>query len=94
LVKALFHIRTDDENGLEFLKVLEQLEKEIQILSYEKKKFLDAEKVLMFMIKQKAEARIRKNRKLRFEVEKQRAKCTELARILNASIYLDASTRI
>jgi hypothetical protein len=91
-VKALFHICTNEEkaekqcHGLEILKVLEQLEKEIQILNYEKKKLLDAEKVLMFMIKQKVEAKVRKNRKLRSEVEKQRAKCTELARILNASI--------
>jgi hypothetical protein len=89
---ALFHICADEEktetqyHGLEILKVLEQLEEEIQILNYEKKKLMDAEKVLMFMIEQKIEANVRKNQKLRFEVENQRAKCTKLAKILNASI--------
>ena len=91
-MKALFHISTGEEkaetqyHGLEILKVLEQLEKEIQILNYEKKKLMDAEKVLMFMIKQKFKAKVGKNQKLRFDVENQRAKCTELAKILNASI--------
>lgn len=85
-MKTLIHTRTDNENGLEILKVLEQLEKEIQILSYEKNKLLDNEKVLMFMIKQKIDAKVRKNQRLRSEVEKQRTKCTELAKILNASM--------
>ncbi len=71
---------------MEKLQVLEQLEKEVQILNYDRNCLLETEQVLWFKANEEIEAKRRKNKKLRLEVEKKRANCMELARILNTSI--------
>jgi hypothetical protein len=88
----LFNRGNKKENGerqvcdLTSLQVLEQLEKEEQLLNDEKKKLLDAEKVLLFMLNEAIEAKTRKNQELRLEVQIQKVNCAELSRVLNTSI--------
>ncbi len=72
--------------GLSLLQVLEQLEKEIQLLLDEKADLLSIEEKLWFMINEEIENRRRKNEELRIEVEEQKSRCVELTRVLNASI--------
>jgi len=72
--------------GLSLLQTLEQLEKEEQLLSDEKADLLSIEEKLCFMINEEVEAKKRKNKELRMEVEEQKSRCEELTRILNASI--------
>ena len=81
--------RANDKNEegqgfrLEILQVLEKLEKEVQLLSCEKKKLLDAEKVLIFLLNEKIEVKTKSNQKLRIEINQQRTSCIELARLLH-----------
>jgi predicted RNase H-like nuclease (RuvC/YqgF family) len=72
--------------GLSLLQILEQLEKEAQLLSDEKADLLSIEEKLWFMINKEIENRRRNNEELRMEVEEQKSRCVELTRILNASI--------
>ena len=71
---------------MNILRVLEQLEKEVQLLNNERENLLDIEKKLLFIISEKIEAKIRKNQALRLKVEKQKTTCVKLSRILNTSI--------
>jgi hypothetical protein len=72
--------------GLTILQIFKQQEKEVQLLNDERENLLDIEKKLLFMINETIEAKIRKNQKLRLEVEKQKKNCMKLARFLNATI--------
>ena len=72
--------------GLSLMQVMEQLEKEKQLLSDEKADLLEIEKKLWSMIDEEVESRRRKNEELTMEVEELRRKCEELTRALNASI--------
>ena len=91
----MFGRGSKEENGkrqgyaLTVSQVLQQLEKEVQLLNCKKKYFLDTKKVLLFMINEKNEAKIKKNQKLRLEVEKYKRNCVKLVKILNASIKWD-----
>ena len=93
----MFDSGNNGENGerqgydLTILQVLEQLEKEVQLLKYERENLRDIEGTLWFMINDKIEAQIRKNEELRLEVEKRKAHCVKLARVLNASIRVNCS---
>ena len=71
------------------LQIFKQLEKEVQLLNDERENLLHIEKKLFFMINEKIEAKIRKNQKLRLEVEKQKTSCVKIVRVLNASIKWD-----
>ena len=72
--------------GFPDLQVLEQLEKEIQLLNDEKENLLDIERVLLFLMNRKIDDSMKKNQELRVEVEKQKANCLKLESVLNASI--------
>ena len=76
---------------LSLLQVLEQLEKEIRLLSNEKENLVEIEEKLWFMINEEIETKRRKNEELRMEVEEQKTRCVELTRFLNASIREDYS---
>jgi hypothetical protein len=71
---------------LTLLQVLNQLEREMLLLSEEKADLLDIEEKLWFMIHEKIDYRRSKNEELRTEVEEQKRTCVELTRILNRSI--------
>jgi hypothetical protein len=72
--------------GLNLLQVVEQLEKEKQLLTDEKADLLEIEAKLWLMIDEEVEDRRRKNEALRMDVEDLRRKCEELTRVLNATI--------
>ena len=76
---------------LSLLQVLEQLEKEIRLLSNEKENLVEIEEKLWFMINEEIETKRRKNEELRMEVEEQKTRGVELTRFLNASIREDYS---
>ena len=91
----MFDSGNNKENGekrgcsLTLLQVFEEQEKTVQSLNHEKKKLLDIEQKLWFMIFEDIKYKIRKNQELRLEVEKQKKNCVKLAKGLNASIRSD-----
>lgn len=91
----MFDSGNNKENGekrvcsLTLLQVFEEQEKIVQSLNHEKKKLLDIQQKLWFMIFEDIKYKIRKNQELRLEVEKQKKNCVKLAKGLNASIRSD-----
>jgi hypothetical protein len=68
------------------LQALEELDKEITLLVDEKQKIINSQKNLMFILHKRIETKKRNNESLRLEIEKRKATCAKMARIINASI--------
>jgi hypothetical protein len=75
-------------------QILEILTKEMKCLNDEKVNLGDIEKKLLFKINEEIIAKIRNNKKLKLEIEKQKMICVELARLLNDSIKYDLANSI
>ena len=70
----------------EYSLAYSQLDNEAKTLTVEREDLLVIEEELRFMLNDEIENRRKKNLSLRLEVEEQKRKCTELTRVLNASI--------
>jgi hypothetical protein len=93
----MFDNGNDEENGeresdcLILLQVLEELEREVQLLSDKIENLLDIEGRLWVMVREDIAYRRRKNQELSLEIAKRKRNCVALARGLNASILKDCS---
>jgi hypothetical protein len=77
--------KENQDSHLRNLEVLEQLEKEEELLIQEKEGFMETEEQLWLRISVAIENRKQKNKELKQEVEQLRSKCDELTRVLNRS---------
>jgi septal ring factor EnvC (AmiA/AmiB activator) len=75
------------------LQALEELDKEITLLVDEKQKIINSQKNLLFILNKRIETKKRNNEKLKLEIEKLKATCAKMARIINASIRFNADNR-
>ena len=83
------HIELPEENRdchLIKFEVMEELEKESELLVQEKEDFMKAEEQLWLRIGVAIEDKKQRNKELKQEVELLRRKCEELAKVLNGSI--------
>ena len=78
---------------MSLLQVLEELEKEVQLLRDEKENLLNIEDKLWVMVREDIVYKRRKNQELQLEIMKQKENCVELAKGLNASILKDLKYR-
>ena len=82
------HNELPEENQdchLKNLEVLEELDKEAEILVKEKEDLIEAEEQLWLRISAAIENNKQRNNELKQEVEQLRSKCNELAEVLNRS---------
>ena len=84
--------RQDD--SLILLQALEELEKEVQLLTVRMENLLDIEEKLWVMVHEDIVYKRRKNQELSLEIKKQKENCVAMARGLNASILKDCSLAV
>ena len=78
-----------EEQVVSPLQALEELNEEMKLLFDEKQKIINSQKNLMFILHKRIETKKRNNESLRLEIEKRKATCVKLARILDASVRLN-----
>jgi len=81
--------RMMEEQVVSPLQTLEELNEEMKLLFDEKQKIINSQKNLMFILHKRIETKKRNNESLRLEIEKRKATCVKLARILDASVRLN-----
>jgi hypothetical protein len=81
-------------DSLILLRVLEELEKEVQLLIGRKRTLRFIEEKLWVMVHEDIVYKRRKNQELSLEIKKQKESCVALVRGLNASILRDCSVTI
>jgi hypothetical protein len=81
--------RLMEEQVVSPLQTLEELNEEMKLLFDEKQKIINSQKNLMFILHKRIETKKRNNESLRLEIEKRKATCVKLARILDASVRLN-----
>jgi hypothetical protein len=81
--------RLIEDQGFSPSQILEELNKEMNLLVDKKQKIIDSHKNLLFILNKRIEAKKNNNEKLRLEIEKQKETCLKMERILNVSIRFD-----
>jgi hypothetical protein len=81
--------RIIEDQGFSPSQILEELNKEMNLLVDKKQKIIDSHKNLLFILNKRIEAKKNNNEKLRLEIEKQKETYLKMERILNVSIRFD-----